>query len=369
MKDHWIVNRCPLSGSSFTNLFRLLWQNRFRIHIKYVPRLLYSLLMLLITWPLRIMEWIFTSRRVKKHVLPQDPIFIIGHWRSGTTLMHYLFDCDQSKGMVSNVEVYAPHFCLAFPRLARFLVGISLPPTRPMDQVQINAGLPGEEEHSLGAIDKYGYFHSMIFPRNWHSYAAYESFNGVSDRDLARWQQRYTTFIKKISLKNQGKQLVLKNPANTWRIKHLIKMYPRARFIHLVREPYSLMASSVRFYDETTRIFSLQKWDPAQTLDKMLYSYTELYRNWDQNIQELPRNQMITIRYEDMIRAPLKTMETVYRELGISEWDKARPYMKKYLEEHKTYTTHQYAYSPSFLKTVNQECGFILKMWKYTKKS
>ena len=166
-KKHWIVSRCPLAGASTSNIWRLLFQNKFRVHPKYWLRLLYVKLLSGITAPLRLVERLRFNRKIKKSQLHKDPIFIIGHWRSGTTYLHYLMAQDKSKALVSNIEVYAPHFFLSFPKFTRSLIEGSLPETRPMDQIKINADLPGEEEHSMGAYHKYGFFHSMIFPRNF----------------------------------------------------------------------------------------------------------------------------------------------------------------------------------------------------------
>ena len=33
MKKHWIVTEEQMAGYTLTNIFRLLWQNKFRMHI------------------------------------------------------------------------------------------------------------------------------------------------------------------------------------------------------------------------------------------------------------------------------------------------------------------------------------------------
>ncbi|MHA1211477.1 MAG: sulfotransferase family protein, partial [Candidatus Heimdallarchaeota archaeon] len=235
MKGHWIINRCPLAGASTSNIFRLLIHNKFRVHPKYWLRLWYSIALSMFTIPLRMVERIGFNRKVNKHQLEEDPIFILGHWRSGTTLMHYLFAKDPNYGFVTNTEVYAPHFFLAFPKITRKLIIFSLPDTRPMDEIPIDADLPGEEEHSIGAYDKYGFFPGQIFPRNTMTYAKYLPFEETKPKDLKRWKKRYQFFIKKVAYKNKGKRLVLKNPANTYRVKYLQEMYPNAKFIHIFR--------------------------------------------------------------------------------------------------------------------------------------
>jgi hypothetical protein len=369
MKKHWIVNSEPLAGSSTSNIFRLLIQNRFRVHPKYWLRLIYAMTLSLICMPLRMIERLRFNRKIRNYQLKQDPIFIIGHWRSGTTFMHYLFAQDNSKGLVSNVEVYAPHFFLAFPKMSTKLIEASLPETRPMDKIKINAELPGEEEHSLGAYDKYGFFHSMIFPRNFKTYASYKSFEKASAKDLKRWKKRYHFFIKKVAYKkeNRNKRLVLKNPANTYRIKHLRKMYPEAKFVHLYRNPYEVYASTIKFHNDTCEIFSLQTWDMKELKKNVLELYKELYQNFDAQIKDIPEENWIDIRYEDFIKQPLKTLETVYDQLQIDGFEPNRENFEAFIENQKEYQPASYDFSEEFISRVNEECGFILERFGYEK--
>ncbi|MFW9923757.1 MAG: sulfotransferase, partial [Candidatus Thorarchaeota archaeon] len=356
MKKHWIINRCPLAGASTSNVIRLLLQNKLRVHPKYWPRLWYSFTLTTITAPLRFFERLLFNRKVNKYQLPEDPVFILGHWRSGTTLMHYLFAQDKSKGLVSNIEVYAPHFFLAFPKFTRKLIEISLPETRPMDSIKINADLPGEEEHSLGAYDKYGFFHSMIFPRNFKTYAKYKSFDETKPRDLKRWKKRYQFFIKKVAYKNQGKRLVLKNPANTYRMDYLYEMYPNAKFIHLYRNPYEVYSSSIKFHNDTCEVFSLQTWDMEELKQNVLNIYAELYEKYDRKIANIPKENIIDIKYEDFIKQPIDTMEKIYKELKIEGFKAAEDGMKAYISADRDYKPAKYDFPNDIITNINTRC-------------
>ena len=367
LKKHWIINRCPLGGGSTSNFLRLLWQNKFRVHIKYWPRLWYAFTLTLVTAPLRFVERLRFNRKVNNYKLSEDPIFILGHWRSGTTLMHYLFTQDKTKGLVSNIEVYAPHFFLAFPNFTRKLIIASLPETRPMDLIKINADLPGEEEHSLGAYDKYGFFHSMIFPRNFKTYASYKSFDDAKPKDLVRWKKRYEFFIKKVAYKNKEKRLVLKNPANTYRMEYLQEMYPNAKFIHLYRNPYEVCASSVKFHNDTCEVFSLQTWDMEELTNNVIGLYKELYEKIDDDMKTIPKENIVHIRYEDFIKKPLVTMEKVYSDLKIKGFLDAKAGMQEYLEAEKDYSPAKYQFTNEFITKVNSECGFVLDRFDYKK--
>ncbi|MHA1211478.1 MAG: sulfotransferase family protein [Candidatus Heimdallarchaeota archaeon] len=369
MKKHWIVTRCPLGGASYSNIWRLLFQNKFRIHPKYWLRLFYVMLLSSITAPLRFIERLRYNRKVKKSKLEQDPIFIIGHWRSGTTFLHYMFAQDLSKGFVSNIEVYAPHFFLAFPKFTRKLIEGSLPETRPMDEIKISADLPGEEEHSMGAYDKHGYFHSMIFPRNFKTYASYESFDNAKPRDLKRWKKRYQFFIKKVAFKDPSKQMILKNPANTYRTKHLIEMYPNAKFIHLYRDPYEVFASTIKFHNDTSEVFALQTWNMDVLKQNIIGIYRDLYVDFDEKIKDIPKQNWIDIKYEDFLKQPMNTISKIYSQLRIEGFVDYKDNIQEFLDSQKDYKPNVYDFSDELITQVNDNCDHIFQRFGYEKLS
>ena len=165
MKQDLVFWEEPLAGASFSNIIRLLWQNRFRIHIKYLPRLIYSLVMSAIFTPLRWVEHVRFHPRVRRVKIEKEPVFIIGHYRTGTTYLHMLLAKDRNFGYLSNIEGYLPHTFLAFPRLSEWIISLSLPEKRPMDEFRMVNINPTEEEYSLGGMDKYGYYNGFLFPR------------------------------------------------------------------------------------------------------------------------------------------------------------------------------------------------------------
>jgi len=125
-KKTWLIcKEEPLAGMSFANIFRLLWENKFRIHPKYYLRFWYAIGLATITAPMRVIERILYHRKIKKTEIKTDPIFVIGHYRTGTTYLMTLLSMDKDRGYVSNLEGYAPHFFLSFPKITKALIDMS----------------------------------------------------------------------------------------------------------------------------------------------------------------------------------------------------------------------------------------------------
>ncbi len=140
----------PAVGYSFKILANLIRRNK--IHVKYYPRILAIVIINLINFPFRTYERIMINPRFKKKSIVTDPIFIIGHWRSGTTHLHNLLCKDPQMGYITTYQSVFPD--TLFNKLGRFLFkgfsSLLIPGKRQGDNVKLGPSLPQEEEFALG---------------------------------------------------------------------------------------------------------------------------------------------------------------------------------------------------------------------------
>ena len=59
-----------------------------------------------------------------------------------------------------------------------------------------------------------------------------------------RWRRSFVLFLKKVTLKNGYKPLIIKSPVHTARIPILLDIFPKARFVYAHRNPYQVFQSS-----------------------------------------------------------------------------------------------------------------------------
>lgn len=364
MKKHWIVTEEPMAGYTWANIGRLLWQNRFRIHVKYLPRFLYGIALSTLLLPLRIWETLTLAGKIEHTVPKHDPVFIIGYYRSGTTYLITLFSKDPNRGHVSNIEGYLPATFLGSPRITRWLISASLPEQRPMDNVVMTADEPTEDEYSIGAFEKYSIYNGFIFPRNFKLYSRYNSFDGLP-QDLERWKRRWSWFNKKMTIQYDGKQIVYKNPTATFRIRHLLEMYPDARFVHIYRNPYHVFSSNVKFHKEVFEIYALQTWDDEEMQETILENYCEMYEKFDRDRHLIPEGNLIDVRYEDFIQDPMGHMDRIYATLQLEGYEEARPFLQAYADTQRDYQANRHILSSDFVKKVNAYWGHIVDRFGY----
>jgi omega-hydroxy-beta-dihydromenaquinone-9 sulfotransferase len=94
------------------------------------------------------------SRRVEQTEVTHPPIFVLGHWRSGTTLLHNLLTLDPQLTFPNLYQVmFSGHFLLT-ETVGSALTGWMLPRTRPMDNVP--AGWKHSQEDEIALLLRTG---------------------------------------------------------------------------------------------------------------------------------------------------------------------------------------------------------------------
>lgn len=106
-KEFIIALRHPLSYGSFRNLIRILISYG-GVDRQYLFRTIFIVLICFSGIPFRMIERILFGKKIEKLQIEYPPIFIIGHWRSGTTYLHNLMTQDPNFGYVSTQQAWSP---------------------------------------------------------------------------------------------------------------------------------------------------------------------------------------------------------------------------------------------------------------------
>jgi hypothetical protein len=234
----------------------------------------------------------------------------------------------------------------------------------------LGVDLPAEEEFALACIDDVGIINGMWFPRELPRYLGetvlFEGEGGVEDPAARRrWQEAYQQVLAKASLASGDRPLLLKNPANTGRVAALLELYPDARFIHIYRNPYLVFPSTVRLYSSLMELGAFHQVSKREIEEWVLDIYTRVMERFEAQRSLIPAHNLIEIRCEDLDRAPLETLESVYTHLRLPGFDAARPRFEAYVGEKKNYRKNAHRLDPSLIERVQQRWGSTLKRWGY----
>lgn len=355
----------PLMGSSTTNLLRLAARHRRDIDLWH--RVLLAVGMSAALAPLRVAERVLSRRRING-VRVDGPVFIIGHWRTGTTHLHNLLTQDPQFGFVSNALAFSPNLAVTFRRLSVFLVGAIGPNRRPMDNMELAPALPQEEEFALANMSPHSYYlGGMMVPARTDEYfERYCTFEIATAEERQAWRDTYRRVMQVATVNGDGRRLVTKNPPNTARISELLHLYPDAQFIHIVRNPYEVFFSMMEFERRLIGdVTSFQTYSASEAADTVLRIYPRLMRTYLAQSESLRAPQLVEVRYEDLVADPIEVLGAVYEGLELSGFEDAVPGFKAYLDRIDGYQRNHLRGDQDSVARVEREWAFALERWGY----
>jgi omega-hydroxy-beta-dihydromenaquinone-9 sulfotransferase len=348
----------------FGDWVRLLAENRMRVHPWRVPMaVLISLITPFSTVMSRAQRLVY-GRRIDQTELPAPPLFIIGHWRSGTTYLHELLVQDPRFTYPTTYQCFAPlHFLLTEWFIARFC-GFLLPKRRPMDNVQAGWQLPQEDEFALLTMGMRTPYRRMAFPNNGPVDLAFLDMREVDDRAARQWSQALRSFVQSITL-NNPKRVVLKSPTHTGRVELLARQFPGAKFIHLTRHPFAIFPSTLRLWRSLDQVQACQVPQEADLPDYVFQCFERLYGSFAEQVADLPPNQFCDIRYEELVADPIRKLEAIYRQLELGDFDTIRPVLEEYVHQRRGYETNRYDLEPELRAEVRRRWSDYFERYRY----
>lgn len=328
------------------------------IHPRYLARALLVLSTSAASAPLRLWERVRYGRRIAA-VRVASPIFVIGHWRSGTTYLHNLLSQDPTLGYLTMYQAMVPDCSLVGERWLKPLLARIVPAKRPMDNVVWPADAPQEEEIPLAKLTPYSLYVRFLFPRKAaHLFRKYVLLQGASPRVARELKRRYYRLLQVATIHAGGRRLVLKNPVNTARVRFLLELFPDATFIHIYRSPYDVFASTVHMHERMLPITTLQSMPRDGTSDAIFALYEDMMRRYFEDRSRIPPGRLVEVCFEQLERDPIGEMRRIYGTLGLDSYERARPAVEAYVASQRSYRKNDLQISHSDRERVARRWAF-----------
>ena len=368
------INRYPgysprfWHGMRTLQWWRLLANNGFRV----APSRLHIALGVSIFSPfndvLATLQALLFGKKIAAAKVTEDPIFILGHWRSGTTLLHELMVVDPRFASPSTYQCFAAsHFLVsewAFVRFGNFLI----PKKRPMDEMEAGWMLPQEDEFALMNLGAPTPYLRIAFPHSPPPAVEFLDMKAVDPIALQSWRDKLSWFIRALTIRHPHKRLIMKSPPHTGRIDELLKLYPNAKFVHLTRDPRKLFYSTVRLWSSLDEVQGLQRPQANEDLHEyVLNCFTRMYEAFEAKRHLIPAGQLIEIRYEDLVANPIESIEKVYQQLELGDFDAVRKLLTLRLANHSSYRPNNHAIDAETEKEILQRWHGYAEKYGYLK--
>ena len=354
----------PLFGSSVNNLWHLIWANG-GVSAKHSVQLFAAFASGLVRLPFSLIEKLLYSQKLANMEMPA-PIFIIGHWRSGTTHLCNLLSQAPNFGFVSPVASGIPHDLLTMGKLFRPLLERAIPPDRLIDRVPVNPDSPQEDEFGLANMVETSFLHGLYFPKNLTKNFHKGMFaDNWTKQELDAWKRSVSNYLNKIYIDQGSKQLLIKNPGHTTKIPILRALFPGAKFIHIYRNPYRVYPSMNNYFHKLLPVLALQDYHRAEIEQLNIDLYPRIMRKLIKDISHLPDDSYIEIRFEALEADPILQIDQIYQTLSLTGFEQARPCFEKYLKGISGYQKNKYQQDPLESKLVKEHWGQFIEHYGY----
>lgn len=367
--------------------FKTLWYSFFKAEGtpgRLTPKRFFVLLFIFLLYPL----WHFSIRLaygLDMLFYPQHqaqkvekPVFIVGNFRSGTTLLHRLLAKDERFTGMKSWEIFiAPSitqrkFVHWIMKINRF---IGNPIQKIIDKFEKAlrqysymhpTGLNKIEEDGhvfLHTWSTYNIFAFFPFPNLVRQYIYYDE--EVPEDQKEQDMTYYKEVLQRHIYANKGKRYISKSPTYSPKVKTLHKKFPDAKFINLVRSPLRVVPSSVSMFSNHWKTYGEPEGDypqPAQDVMREQAKHWYIYPH--QYLKNLPPDQYTMVRFKDLVKNPKEVIENIYQRFGIEMTPEYQQILIEETEKAKQFTSsHKYSLQEMGLdsNTLTEEFNPIIK--------
>ena len=353
-----------LIGSKPGNILKVV--NGYKIDLRYYPKFILSVFVSII------LELLYLPDRIVRKLNPvavtdnEPPVFIVGFWRSGTTMLHSLLCQDKRAGYVTTFQGVFPNFVPSGFKWLKEFTNRFLPKERPFDSYPMDMDFPQEEEFAMMSLQPKSIYRFFYFPKDFAG--IYESdlyFERMPAVHRKRWEKKYLSLINNAMLNTRGERYTSKNPCNIFRIKTLTDLFPDARFIFIYREPYLVVESLYRFVHKILPGSELQHLEGGIQREHFAKLYRDSINEYNSAKESINPANLVEIKYEEFRERPLEFLNDIYKQFNIPGFDEARPKMEAYLADNTTSSRTPYQIEPETFRLVNEYAREIVQKYGY----
>ncbi|MHA1559108.1 MAG: sulfotransferase family protein, partial [Alphaproteobacteria bacterium] len=149
----------------------------------------------------------------------------------------------------------------------------------------------------------------------------YRSWSEKERRTALEWYRACllkAAYRAEVADSNPNRWIVGKNPAFSQRVPDLLKVFPSAKFIHLVRDPVEAVASRLSLVRAIWRLRTpnVKQMSNAE-VEEIVTDSERTYMLAIRDLADLPEEAAITIRFEELASEPVAVLNRIYNQLGL----------------------------------------------------
>jgi hypothetical protein len=343
-----------LIGIKTKKLFKLLSENKISFRPKYFVRLLFIIQNAFWSSLFSKRENGIVNNKLKTVQLPDNPVFIVGHWRTGTTYLQKLMSFDENFVTPTLFQTFIPEGFVNSYKFYRPIMKRMLGENRPFDNMKAGMDEPQEDEFALFRLSGYSPLLELIFPKN-NKYFLSEMVDFIPEKEsLKNWENSIEFFYKKLSFVYK-KRLLIKNPFHSLRIDFLKNKFPNAKFIHIYRNPIDVVASTVKMWSIVGSNNEMNgKWEIPSCAEVSGF-YDFMLTKVNKDLSGMAEGSYCEIAFEEIEANPVLAIKKIYSELGLNCSEELMHKINGFVENNRDYQKNIYSISKEEVEIVNSK--------------
>ncbi|MBV8741086.1 MAG: sulfotransferase [Sinobacteraceae bacterium] len=246
-------------------------------------------------------------------------LVVLGYWRSGTTLLHEYLSLDRRYAFPRTYACMHPHHFVLTQ--AGALKRSGPVQQRPMDELQVSAESPQEDEFALLGLGARSPYEALLSPAHLPEALLLSDPDDLSPTERQQWLEIFSAFVADVSSVEGGRPLVLKSPPHGYRMRILRQLLPDVRFVIIVRSPGLVFESAVLMWRSLFELYALTAIPPEEdTRRAVLQDRPRFEAKLTQGLAGIPSNRVAFVRYEELVRDPLQVIRGLYERLELDDF-------------------------------------------------
>jgi len=283
----------------------------------------------------------------------EQPIFIVGQVRTGTTILYELLAQDPDARAPLTWEVDAP--CPP-PEAATIHTDPRIEDSRQIQEMMTSIIPDLKAMHPIGPLMAQECvritgmdYKSFIFPTMYRipSYAQW-----LLHADMSSAYQWHRGFLQHLQSRMPVNRWVVKSPGHIWALDAMMKQYPDARVIQTHRDPLRTIAS-VSSLARTLRTFAAE----PTAIEEVAREWAEyVIDGVDRSIDAresgiIPPSQVVDVQYQSFAADPIAAVAVAYDQFGLPFTAEAETRMRSFLAAQPAHEHggHQYTFTQTGL--------------------
>lgn len=239
------------------------------------------------------------SRRLEQPSPRHAPVFVLGFWRSGTTLLHEWLAALPGHAAPATWQCFNPASFLLTGAPGAAAAGMQ----RPMDAGWISPHSPQEDEFALLLQGAPSLYRGFIDPRRLPDLAR-ELLDSRQAQGQEPWVAAWLEFLAGVEQQAQGRRLVLKSPNHVFRLPAIEQAFPGAPWVWIGRPAAEVWHSNLRMWRTMADTYGL--WPvPEGKIEAFLEACMARYvAVLDAAVAALPVGRVLWVDFEELYGEP-----------------------------------------------------------------